>query len=107
MAVRELLESEFRSTFVPPMRRLPLGDAPPVQLNLQPYVTEVLGLKRLPAKLEDLSIHHVYVPHGDQHTHVLFSFGVPNTFLVIVVDNTAKSVLGFHILDLGALYGVA
>lgn len=106
MQIRELSEPEYKATLVAPIRRLALGETPPVQVSLKDYVAAVIAATGLPTTVSDVEIHRVYVPRGENHTHVLFSFGEPNTYLVLVVDNGAANVLGYRILDLGELYGL-
>jgi hypothetical protein len=104
MQIRELSEPEYKATLVAPIRRLALGETPPVQVSLKDYVAAVIAATALPTTVSDVEIHRVYVPRGENHTHALFYFGEPNTYLV--VDNGAANVLGYRILDLGELYGL-
>jgi hypothetical protein len=106
MAIRALSEAEFKSTVISPVRRLSPEDEPPPARGMKSYVAEVIATERLPTTLEAIQIHHVYVPHGDRHTHVLFNFGEPNHYLVIVIDNHAANVMGHHLLDLNEVYGL-
>ncbi len=106
MQIRELSEAEYKATLVAPIRRLALGEVPAVQVDLKDYVAATITATGLPTTVSAIQIHHVYVPHGGNHTHVLFYFGELNTYLVLVVDNRAANVLGYRILDLGALYGL-
>ena len=106
MAIRELSEKQFEATFVAPMRRLAIGDTPPVSVSLKDYVAEAVAALSLPTSAQQIEIHHVYVAHGDGHTHVYFYSGRPDTYLAVVVDNRAKCVLGHRVLDFRALYGL-
>lgn len=106
MAIRELDDVEFKSTLTRSMRKLAIGDIPPVRLDLRDDVAAAVAAKNISLPPAELTIAHVYVSDGDKHTHVSFYFGRPNTYLVIIVDNIAARVLGFHLLDIGKLYGL-
>lgn len=106
MAIRELSEPELKATFRPPMRRLAVGEAPPVTLNLKEYVKAAIADLELPTSSEGIEIHHVYVTHDGSYTHVMFSWGVKNVFLAVVVDNQRASIHGHRLLDFNAMYGV-
>jgi hypothetical protein len=105
MSIRELSEAEFKATFTPPMRRLGMEESPPVRLNMKEYVTEVITALALPTSTADIQIHYVYVGQDESFTHVNFSWGVQNLFLVIVIDNHNRAIHGHRILDLNKLYG--
>jgi hypothetical protein len=106
VSIRGLSEKEFLATFAAPMRRLAEDENAPVAVSLKDYTAEAITRLGLPTTVDDLEIHHVYVAHGERHTHVLFYFGEPDTYLVLVVDNHARQVLGHRILDLRELYGL-
>jgi hypothetical protein len=106
MAIRELSEAEFQATFIPPMRRLAVGEAAPVRLSLKEYVAEVIHALALPTSAADIEIHYVYVARDDSFTHVNFSWGVKNVFLAVVVDNRHEAIHGHRVLDFNKLYGL-
>jgi hypothetical protein len=60
----------------------------------------------LPTSLADIEIHHVYLARDESFTHVLFSWGVQNSFLAIVVDNHRAAIHGYRVLDFNKLYGL-
>ncbi len=106
MSIRELSEEEFHATFVSPMRRLGEGEAPPAAVSLSDYASATIDALGLPTTLDEIEVHHVYVANGDRHTHVLFNFGESDIYLVLVIDNRARAVLGHRLLDLQKLYGL-
>jgi hypothetical protein len=106
MAIRQLDEEQFRATFVPPMREAG-EDAEFNALDISGYVAECLKAHSLPGTLETLEIHHVYISGDTRYSHVLLSYGEPNRYLVIVTDNAERRIVGHHLLDLNARYGVA
>jgi hypothetical protein len=106
MPIRELSEEEFQATFARPMRRLGIDEQPPVVVDLKEYLSACIVALDLPTTLDDIEIHHVYVAYGERHTHVLFWYGKPHTYLVLVLDNHAAAVLGHRVLELGKLYGL-
>ena len=103
--IRELSESEFHATFAAPMRRLEADELfRPVPLGQ--YVSECISHHSLPTSREDIQIEHVYVAADQRHTHVMLRYGIPNLYLVIVVAHDTYSVLGHHLLNLNAKYGL-
>ena len=106
MAIHELSEAEFQATFIAPMRKVAVGEAPPVRLSLKEYVAEVIDALALPTSSADIRIHYVYVTHDNSFTHVMFSWGVKNVFLAIIVDNRRAAIHGYRVLDFNKLYGL-
>jgi len=105
MAITLLDDAAFEATFVPPMRGL-LDEPPPVSIGLKPYVTEAVAALGIETALDAMTIPHVFVSAEDRYTHVLFEYGVLDTYLVVVVDNAAKAIAGHRILDMRKLYGL-
>ena len=105
MAIRQLTESEFAATMVPPMRRLEPGEMQR-PIPLKQYVKECIDRLKLPTSLKKIEIEHVYLAGDRQHSHVMFSFGEANRYLVLVIDHQTESVLGYHMLDMNQAYGV-
>ena len=66
----------------------------------------MIAVKQLATAYDAMAVHHVYVPYGKNHTHVLFYFGVPNVYLVIVVDNVSASVHGYRVMNFVQIYGL-
>src|SRR6266851_1325943 len=105
MAIRQLNEAQFQATFIPPMREV--GEDEELDaLDLTGYVAECLRTHGLPGTPESLEIHHVYVSGDARYNHVLLSYGEANRYLVIVTDNPKGDIVGHHLLDLNAKYGI-
>ena len=105
MALRELSKKEYRSTFSDPMRRL--GEKESYRpVPLKDYVKACIDALDLPTNTQEIEIHHVYLSGDEKHTHVLFYFGEPNRYLVVVVSHEADTVMGHYVLDLNEEYGV-
>lgn len=103
--IHELSESEFHGTFSLPMRRLEANEScRPVPLK--DYVSKCIDRYVLRASLEDLRIEHVYVSGDQRYRHVMLSYGIANTYLVIIVAIEKDAILGHHFLDLNEKYGL-
>lgn len=100
--LRILESDEFHETMVPPMKRLTVDDEPPVKLDLRPSVDAAFAHYGIPKRIEEVEIPHVYVSGDGAFTHVLLNYGVRNVFVVIVIDNEARTILGAFQLDLEA-----
>ena len=87
------------------MRRL-AADESYRPVPLKDYVSECIYSLALPTKLADIEIHHVYLSGDRKHTHVLFYFGTPNRYLVVIVSHEPDSVRGHYLLDLNREYGL-
>ncbi len=105
MAIRELTEQEYLSTFSAPMRRLG-SDESYRPVALRDYVCECIDELELGVTLESIEIHHVYLSGDQKHSHVLFYFGQPNTYLVLVVCHDTDSIKGHRLLNLNKEYGI-
>ena len=103
--LRFLDSDAFHETMVPPMRKLTVHDEPPVKLDLRPAIESALVHYKIPKRLEQVEIPHVYLSGDRAWTHVLISYGLRNVFLAVVIDNTAKTVFGAYQLDLDEAYG--
>jgi hypothetical protein len=105
MEIRELSQEEFLGTFCAPMRRL-AADESYRPIPLKDYVQQCILFLGLPTTTEDIEIHHVYVSGDKKHTHVLFYFGEPNVFLVIIVSHQPDEIMGYRLLNLNKEYGL-
>ena len=106
ITLRELTDEEFHGTFAEPMRELGDDEEPPA-IDIRNYVGRVIRLKRLPTSNDDIQLHNIYVNGTHTYTHVMFWYGVPNVYLVIVIENDGPRIHGHHILDLNEKYGLA
>src|SRR5580698_2842848 len=105
MSIRELSKDEFLATFCQPMRRLADGETCR-PIPLKDYVSECIRSLALPTTPADIEIHHVYVSGDLKHTHVLFSVGKQNRYLIVVINHEPDSVKGHYLLDLNREYGL-
>ena len=100
---RLLTKDEFLACFAEPMKDMTV--APEAVTDIWLYVDHLeptsLGITRI----EDVA--HIYRDGLARYDQVLIQTDVANVFLVIVVDLTARAVLGHHILDLNIEFGTA
>lgn len=50
-------------------------------------------------------VERVYRDPTQRWIHVMLSAGAPNVYLVIVIDELERSIVGHHLLDLNRVYG--
>jgi hypothetical protein len=101
--INTLSGDEFQATFVEPMKRL--GEDESFRpIPHKGYLTECIAELALFTSIEDIEIQHVYLNGNKSYTHVMFWYGEPNVYLVIVVDHSNDSVHGHHFLDLNEKY---
>ena len=103
--INELTYEQFNATFSNPMTDV-AADGPVPRIQLEEYVEECITAHRLLTSWDAIEIHHVYRTGTGEFTHVLFWYGEPNVFLVVVVRNAGPEVYGHHILDFGERYGL-
>jgi hypothetical protein len=100
---RPLSDTEFRALFSPPMRDVTNHAAAVV--DIWPYVDaldlDALGLPHVN------DVRYVYRDALDRYDQVLIGTGRFNALLVIVVDLDQPHIVGHHVLDLNAVYGVS
>jgi hypothetical protein len=103
--VTSLSREEYLASFTEPMRRLKPGESyKPVRIG--EYVSECIQTFSPPVTRDQLQIHHVYLNGNRTFYHVLIHYGLPNRYLVIVVDCNREAVHGHYLLDLNAEYGL-
>lgn len=104
MLTRALDDDSFRSTCVGRMRDVS-ADSSPVT-DIWPYVKAIpereFGTTRY--RFEEVEL--VYRSENDRFDHVLIPTNERNVYLAIVVDRTARSVFGHHLLNLNEKYGL-
>jgi hypothetical protein len=104
IALRSLSEQEFEATFSPPMREV-TNSAEEV-VSLWPYAEQALRTMFPEACSCDWRVRYVYESSNGNYQHVLIPSHISNVYAVIVINKQARTILGHHQLDLGALYGV-
>ena len=101
--LHELSEAEFLATFSTPMERLqPEEVYRPV--SIADYVKDCISYNSL--NYDRVEIEHVYLSADRKYTHVLLSYGIEDSFIVIVLLHPADCVLGHRFIDLKEMYGV-
>ena len=101
--VNKLDEIEFQKYFSPPMRLIG-EDEESSGINIREYVLEVLKIEQLEITLDEIEIPYVYVDSSEKFEHILLSYGIEDTFLVIVTN--MKEIIGYHHLKLKEKYGI-
>ena len=102
-ATRNLSSEEFDAYFSLGMKNVTTtGDA---VVDIWPYVDAI------PA--DDLGeviphdVHYVFRAKDDAHDHVIIATCIENLELVIVIDRQLSAIVGHHLLNLNALYGLS
>jgi hypothetical protein len=99
---RQLTDREFKRCFAEPMTNV-TGTATPA-VDIWPYVESLnLNALGLPSLNE---VRHVYRDGLGRYDQVLIGTGRFNALLVIIVDLSAKAVLGHFLVDLNKEYGL-
>lgn len=101
--INKLTEAEFQSYFTAPMRLIG-EDEKSSGIHLGDYVLEILKVEDMGVSLDDIEIPYVYEGASKNYEHILLSFGIDDSFIVIVTDR--KEIIGYHVLDLKELYGI-
>lgn len=99
---RLLTKSEFLRCFAEPMRDL--TDAQEAVADIWSYVD---GLDPTDVGVTEIrEVAHVFRDGKLRYDQVLLQTNMANVFVVIVIDLSARAVLGHHLLDLGIEYGI-
>ena len=98
-----LTENQFKKTFAAPMRLLPLEAEPP--FNFWPYFEEISPTDFAGHEFSG-NVTYVYEHPSGEFQHVLVNSEDKNIFLAIILNLPARQVVGHHILNFNALYGV-
>jgi hypothetical protein len=106
MVLKRLTKEEYLSTFDPPMRFIEENDVSYGPFPIGEYVTECINSLNLQTNKEDIEIHYVYMNDKKSFCHILFSWGVQNTYLVLVTMSEKKEVHGHYLLGLNEEYGL-
>jgi hypothetical protein len=103
--MNELSELEYKATFGPSMKATP----PPEELGrIKGYLSAVLASRGGQPPPQEPKLSEVYTGSDNQYRHLLFWYGVPNVYLVVVVAlaGEGESIFGHHRLDLNEQYGL-
>jgi hypothetical protein len=101
---KELSSEEFQKTFGKQM--IDVTETSEPVINIWPYIEQLKNEKIvLPYVFENELVEKVARNADDNLEHVLLPTDRENIFIVIVVDLTAKTILGHHRLNLEKEYG--
>jgi hypothetical protein len=101
--VRELSEAEFKATFADPM--VP-QDSVPFARAAKAYVDVAIASRHGAAPECEAELSKTYLCGDGRHAHLLFWYGVPNVYAVVVLSMPDGTILGHHRLDLNEKYGL-
>ena len=103
--MNELSEPEYKATFGPSMTSTP----PPEDLvSIVGYVRAVLASRGGQMPPQEPELGDVYTGSDERYRHLLFWYGVPNVYLVVVVALAGReeTIFGHHRLDLNEQYSL-
>jgi len=103
--INKLTDKEFQDTFTPPMRFLEENEESS-GISLKKYVQKIIRKEELNTIIGNIEIHYVYHTPDEKYEHILFNYGIKELFMVIVINLKTRKILGYHILDLIAKYGL-
>jgi hypothetical protein len=104
MKTRRLDATEFKATFVEPMRDV-LESATNV-IDIWPYVAAIPTNELCGNSIVEGWVEHVYRNGNNTFDHVLVVSKTKNVFLAVVVDLVRDTIFGHHLLDLNHEYGL-
>ena len=99
---RELSSAEYRRCFAAPMRDQTSSGH--IAADIRWYVDLLTPQSVGTTRIGDVA--SIYRDGRYRYDHVLFETATENIFLVVVVDLGNATVLGHHLLDLNAEYGL-
>ncbi len=102
-SLRELSETEFASTLAGPMRaerECPFAEAARVYTDL------AIASRHGEPPRQPPELSNVYACADGRHMHLLFWYGVPNVYVVVVLEMPTGTIEGHHRLDLNEKYGL-
>lgn len=105
MKPRTLSESEFRSTFGVSMRDA-TADAEEI-VDLWAYADQAIAETFPDTNDWEWRVDRIYESSATQHQHVLLPAPRDNAYIVIVIGIEQRAIVGHHLLDLNALYGIS
>jgi hypothetical protein len=102
--VRRLTDEEFKATMGSDRERVGLDEEPP--FAFWDYFDSIPPEDFAGHDFLDGRVSYAWNMRGTAYQHVLVECETPNVFLVLVLDVTARSVTGHHLLDLNRRYGL-
>ena len=75
-------------------------------VDFWPYAQEALKVAFPSACSCDWNVKHIYESPDGLSQQALIPSDVSDLYIVIVIDKEHRRILGYHKLDLGALYGL-
>ena len=101
--MKELAETDFHATFAEPMK---LAGSRWADSALGADVERIVRERRgIPAPRAP-ELEKAYVAGDERHAHLLYWYGVPNVYFVVVLSLPSEAVVGFHRIDLNDKYGL-
>ncbi len=101
--INKLSDTEFQKYFASPMRLIG-EDEKCSGISIRAYVLEILKAEQLEITLDEIEIPYIYVNDHDQFEHILLSYNIKDTYIVIVTNT--KEIIGYHHLKLKDKYGL-
>lgn len=101
--VQELTDTGFHSTFGRTMRPADARWPPSVFMD---HVVRAINARRGVPAPRAPELTNTYVSDDDRHAHLLYGYGIPNVYLVVVLSLPEERVVGYHRLDLNQKYGL-
>ena len=101
--IQKLNDISFQNYFSSPMRLIG-EDEESSGINIREYTLEILEFEQLDINLDEIEIPYIYVDSNKNFEHMLLSYGIENTFMVIVTNT--KEIIGYHHLKLKEKYGI-
>ena len=105
MTTRLLSDAEFHAFFGNRMCEVTFEPSP-VSVNIWDYVSAIPSTDFGSTSIEGRDVDYVYRTDDGRYDHVLISTTTKNVYLAIIVDLVNAEVIGHHILDLNAKYGL-
>ena len=101
---RELSESQYRATFVAPMRDV--TQTAEEIIDLWSYADPVLERAFPLAGEWEWRVKHIYESPDGMYQHLFVPVPQNQAYLLIIVNKPQRAIIGHYLLDLAALYGI-
>lgn len=102
--MKKLSEAEYGATFSAPMKRLPASASPPV--DFWDYFANIPNSDFENHNCMSCSVDYVWENSTGTFQHVLVNSENKNVFLVVILDLSAREVLGHRLLNLNHEYSL-